>query len=153
LPAWRNRKAGDISRREVKALIQGIAERGAGVMANRTLALISKIFNFAVEEEVVSVNPAYRVPKATKEQSRSRVLTEDEIKAVWLALDGQRPRVAAIFRLLLMTGQRKSEITGMRWQELDLERGWWTIPEERSKNGVVYRVPLTPQALEILQSL
>lgn len=153
LPAWRNRKAGDITRRDVKALIQGIADRGAGVMANRTLALISKIFNFAVEEEVVSVNPAYRVPKAIKEQSRSRVLSEDEIKAVWLALDGQRQRVAAIFRLLLLTGQRKSEVTGMRWQELDLERGWWTIPEERSKNGLAHRVPLAPQALAILRSL
>jgi hypothetical protein len=74
LPAWRNRKAADISRRDVKVLIQGIADRGAGVMANRTLALISKIFNFAVEEEVVSANPAYRIPKAMKEQSRSRVL-------------------------------------------------------------------------------
>jgi integrase len=153
LPAWGARKARDIARRDVIALVDGIAARGAAIAANRVLALASKIFNFAVAKEVIEVNPAYRVPKPGKERQRSRVLRDAEIIAAWGALDGESRNLAALFKVLLLTGQRRGEVVGMRWSEVDTQAGWWEIPGERTKNGRAHRVPLVGEALAILKAL
>jgi integrase len=79
------------------------------------------------------------------------VLAEEEIRAVWKTLDGERPMIAALFRLRLLTAQRGGELHGARWEEMDLASGWWTIPAERSKNGLARRVPLSPQAVRVLK--
>lgn len=153
LPVWGGRKAGDIVRRDVIALVDGIADRGAEVHANRVLALISKIFNFALAKEVVEANPAHLVPKPTKERHRDRVLKEGEIRAAWTAFEGEMPVVASLFKMLLLTGQRRSEVAAMPWSELDLDSASWTIPGERTKNGQEHRVPLVGEALKLLKSL
>jgi integrase len=153
LPKWRNRKAHEIRRADVLALLDAIVDRGAPVMANRTRALISKIFNFGIKRGVVEVNPAAGVENPGHERQRDRVLSEDEIQILWAALEHEPPRVAAIFRLGLLTAQRRSEILGMRWSELDLDAGWWTIPAERSKNNLAHRVPLAPQAATLLREI
>ena len=72
-------------------------------------------------------------------------------RLVWTALDGESPLIAALFRIRLLTAQRGGEVHGAAWSELDLANGWWTIPAERSKNGLAHRVPLSPQALRILK--
>jgi integrase len=153
LPVWANRKANDITRRDVIDLLDAIIERGSDVMANRVRALVSKIFNFAIVRDIAEHNPAYRVPRPGVENQRDRVLNEAEIRALWKALDQERTDIAALFRLMLLTAQRKGEVFGMAWAELDLEGGWWTIPAERAKNGLSHRVPLAPQSLAILQDL
>jgi integrase len=153
LPAWGSRKAGEIRRRDVIALVDAVAARGARIQANRTLALISTIFNFGVAKEVVEVNPAYRVPKPGLERQRDRVLNESEIHRLWDALDMERPIIAAIFKLALLTSQRFGEVCGMTWDEVDLESGWWTIKAERAKNNLAHRVPLGGVALSILRDL
>jgi integrase len=154
LPTWRNRKAGDISRKDVIALLDRIVERGVSVYANRTKKLISTMFRFALSRGIVTINPAYGVANpGGKERQRDRVLTEDEIRRIWTALDGESFKVAAIFKIALLTAQRKGEVCGMKWDELDLEHGWWTIAAERSKNGLSHRVPLGPQVLAILHRL
>jgi integrase len=151
LPAWRNRKAKDITRREVIRLVEGIVDRGSPVSANRTLALISKIFNFGIDMEIVDINPAQRVRPPAKESSRDVVLKEDEIRALWQALEEEDPIVAGTFKLRLLTAQRGIEVFSMRWSDIDGE--WWTIPAEVSKNGLQHRVPLSPQALAVLELL
>jgi len=151
LPAWKTRKAKDVSRRDVIRLVEGIVERGSPVSANRTLALISKIFNFGIEQEAVETNPAQRVKPPTREKSRDRVLKENEIQALWRALDDEHPVVAGTFKLRLLTAQRGIEVLSMRWSDIDGE--WWTIPAEASKNALPHRVPLSPQALAILEQL
>lgn len=151
LPAWKNRKAKDITRREVIHLLEGIVERGSPVSANRTLALISKIFNFGLDQEVVELNPAQRVKRPAKEKSRDRVLKEEEIRLLWRALEEENPVVAGTFKLRLLTAQRGIEVFSMRWSDIDGE--WWTIPAEVSKNGLPHRVPLSPQALSVLEQL
>ena len=105
LPAWRNRKPDDITRRDVKALLNRILERGAPIAANRTLALISKIFNYSVEEEVVEANPAYRLQRPAEERERERVLSEGEIRAVWATLNKEPFHTAAVFKLGLLLAQ------------------------------------------------
>ncbi len=153
LPRWRGRKAQEIKRADVIQLLDEIVDRNAPVMANRTRALISKIFNFGIKRGIVESNPAFGVDNPGHEQQRDRVLSEDEIRQLWNALETERPWSAAIFRLGILTAQRRGEILGMKWDELDLTARWWTIPAERAKNGLAHRVPLAPQALKILTAL
>jgi integrase len=84
---------------------------------------------------------------------RDRVLSEDEIRAFWKALAEEQPKIAALFRLRLLSAQRGGEVHGATWEEMDLVRGWWTIPAERSKNKLAHRVPLSPQAVRVLKEL
>jgi integrase len=151
LPTWEHRKAESIARREVIALVDAIALR-APIVANRTLALISKVFNFAVSKEIVALNPAFRVPRPGTEKTRDRVLSDDEVKRFWRALDEEPSDLAALFKVLLLTGQRRSEVVEMPWSEIDLDTGWWNIPAARSKNKRSHRVPLVGLALEILKA-
>ena len=123
-PSWKHRKAREIERADTIALLDQIVERGAPVMANRVKALVSKIFNFAIRRGIVEANPAHGVGSpGGKETQCYRVLTEDEIRLVWKAFEAETPKTRAIFRLALLTAQRRSEITGMRWHELDLDAG------------------------------
>jgi integrase len=129
LPAWGHRKAADIARKDVIAVLDRIVERGADVMANRTRALISKIYNFAIlDRGMVEHNPAYKVANPGEEHQRDRVLTQTEIRALWTALEKQPDPIAAVFKLALLTAQRRGEVLGMAWSELDLDAVWWTIP-------------------------
>lgn len=165
LPMWGTRKIRDIGRKDIIELVENIAEGGGGgrrspgtpapVSANRVLALVSRLFSFAVDREFIDLNPAYRLRKPAKERSRERWLTEAEAARVWRALDGFQPFTAAAWRLILLTGQRPGEVTRLRWTDLDSDRTgtWWTIPAEYSKNGLSNRVPLSIRAVEIIETL
>jgi integrase len=149
---WGAMKVKDITRREVRAVLDEIAER-APIMANRTLALIRKMFNFGIEHDWVESNPCQGIKRLAPERPRQRVLSEDEVRRVWNALASEHPITAALFKLRLLTAQRGGEVHGAAWSEIDLVSRWWTIPPERSKNGLAHRVPLSPQALRILKGL
>jgi integrase len=151
LPTWRSRKVKDISRREVRELVEGIADRGSPIMANRTLALIRKMLNFAITRDWIDANPAARIPKPGAEQSRERVLTDDEIRLVWDASEAERPALCALMRLRLVTAQRGGELARLRWA--DVEADWLTLPGTATKNKQAHRVFLTPRALTILGSI
>jgi integrase len=151
LPAWRSRKVKDISRREVRELVEGIADRGSPIMANRTLALIRKMLNFAITRDWIDANPAARIPKPGAEQSRERVLTDDEIRLVWDACEVERPALCALMRLRLVTAQRGGELARLRWA--DVEGDWLTLPSTATKNKLAHRVFLTLRAQTILNSL
>jgi integrase len=117
----------------VIAKVDGIAKR-APIQANRILALISKIFNFALSKEIVEVNPATRVVKPSSERTRERFLNDEEIKAVWRAFENEGSQNAALFKLLLLTTQRRDEVMRMRRDELNLDTGEWLLSGERTKN-------------------
>lgn len=151
-PSWGIRKVQDIQRRDVIELVENIAGR-APIAANRVLSLASKVFNFAVSKDVIQVNPAYRIPKPGREQAHDRVLNDDEIIAVWHALDDESSIISALFKVLLLSGQRRAEVLGMLWAEIDLITGWWVLPKERTKNDRLHRVPLVGPVLDILREL
>ena len=153
LPQWRRLLAKEITRRDVRELLRRIADRPAPIMANRTLALVRKMFNFAIEEELVRDNPAQRVKRPAPERPRDRVLSEDEIRTVWSALESESAVISSAIRLMLLTAQRSGEVLSMQWVNVDLLSGWWTIPSDRSKNGQSHRVPLSEPARRILLSL
>jgi integrase len=152
LPKWRHVKACDVSQADVQAVIDAIAPSGP-VLANRVLALISKLFAFSIAKKWRHDNPAHGIDKPTLERPRDRVLTPGEIWAVWNALELETPFIRAVFQLRLLTAARGGEIRRMRWIDLDLDTGWWTIPAEFSKNAVSHRVPLNGTACQLLESL
>jgi integrase len=155
IPLWGHRKAREITRRDVIQLLDGIIDRGAGIMANRTLAVVRKMFNFAVSRDIVSISPCLAVRAPAPEQRRDRVLTTDEIRSLWHGLEGAKMMAEGTrlaLKLQLVTGQRKAEIVSASWDEIDLTDKWWTIPPEKAKNKMAHRVPLSPLALELLQA-
>lgn len=153
LPVWRHRVVGEIRRRDVREVVQGVAQDGAPITANRLRALLHKLFGFAIEQELVETNPVTHVARPGVERRRDRVLSNDELRVLWQKLDAEPTAVAAGFRLRLLTAQRGGEVRDMRWVDLDLESGWWTIPASSSKNGLAHRVPLTGQTLSILKDV
>ncbi|MDH3476177.1 MAG: tyrosine-type recombinase/integrase [Rhodospirillales bacterium] len=155
VPAWGRRKAKEIRRRDVIALLDRIVERGAPIQANRTLAVVRKMFNWAISRDLVESNPCHLVGAPGKETRRDRVLSAAEIARLWHGLDeaGMSEEVRLALRLQLVTGQRRGEVVGAEWSEIDRENGIWTIPREKSKNGMSHRVPLSPLALELLDSI
>lgn len=163
LPAWKHLRVQDINRREIRRLVEQKVTT-APVMANRMLARISRLFSFAVERDWIEANPALRIAKPGAERSRDRVLKRDELRELWAALhetdaiDGEgRPlaRLSATlndaFLVMLLTAQRCGEVCRMRWVDVDLVTGWWTLPGEASKNGDTHRVPLGLAALTVLK--
>ena len=154
LPEWGPLKASELRRRDVIRLIEEKAET-APIAANRLLALIRTVFNFAIDRDLLEANPAARVKPPGKEVKRDRVLNAGEIRAFWQGLEGAKmgPEMRTLLRMILITAQRPGEVTMAGWEEFDLESDWWTIPSERSKNGLAHRVPLSSLALEQLEVL
>ncbi len=153
LPKWRHRRAGDINRRDARDLVQGIVDRGAPIMANRTFEILRRIFKWAISEDYLTASPMTGLTKPAKENQRDRVLTEDEIRAVWGAIEAEPPLVAAIVKLRLITAQRGGEVMSMSWPDIEESTNWWTIPAERAKNGLSHRVPLSSLAIAVLDEV
>jgi integrase len=152
LPAWNSRVVGDITRGDVHTLLDQIAADGKPIQANRVQALVSKLWNFAIDREHATVNPCYRMGKAAPEHVRVTVLDDDAIRALWRALDAAPNAASDALRVRLLTGQRGGEVHGMEWAEVDLKAGVWTIPAERAKNGQAHRVPLSKAVLDVLKA-
>src|SRR5262249_6074211 len=127
-----------------------IKARGAPVLANRTLEIVRRIYNWGIDEERVEHNPCLGI-EPFAEQSRDRVLSENEIRTVWKVLDSLPATAAARFRLLLLTAQRYGEVRQMRWG--DVADDWWTIPATVSKNGLSHRLPLSASTLSTLAGM
>ncbi len=153
VPRLGNRRAREITRRDIRDLLDDIKARGSPIQANRTFEIMRKLFNWAIAEDYLPDSPCQKISKPAKENRRDRVLKEDEIRAVWQAMEAEQPLVAALFKLRLITAQRGGEVASMRWEDIESPSSWWTIPGERTKNGLSHRVPLSPLALEILDGL
>src|SRR5262249_42360353 len=155
LPAWKDRTVHSIARRDVNALLREIAHGHPPrpILANRVLSAVGKFFNWLVAEDVINVSPARGVAPPGKENPRDRVLNDAEIAAVWQASEKLSEPYAQFVQLLLLTGQRRTEVSAMTWAELDLDKAIWTLPSQRSKNGRQHVVGLSRQALDILGSI
>ncbi len=148
----------DLSRRTVRAELRIVGAR-TPTMANRSLTLLQHMLNFAVDEEVLTANPLNGMAKLFNETPRDRVLTDEEIRKLWKVLDhtalasdihvSERTRTA--IKLVFMTGARAQEVSGLHADEIDQTIGVWTIPPGRSKNARPQTVPLSEQAIALLQ--
>lgn len=151
LPYWGKRKVKNITRRDAVELLDRIRDR-APITANRVHGRLVRLFNFAAERGIIEVNPLTAIRKP-QEAPRERVLSDDEIAAFWHAMPatGVDWQTAAALQMILLTGQRPGEVSGMRWDELDPSGHWWTIPPARYKTGIEQVVPLGPLARRLLR--
>lgn len=148
-PVLGRRKVKDVSRKDIKLLLSGIANK-TPVMANRIHSVIRRMFNFAIEEELIENNPCYLIkPPGGKEKSIDRVLSDTEIRHLWRLL--HKTKIAPITKLCikfqLVTAQRPGEVIKMTWN--DVNDDWWTIPD--TKNGLSHRVPLSVLSIRLLE--
>jgi integrase len=149
-PAWHGRTIHDIRRRDVIDLVEGVAE-GRPVLANRTLAILSRFFGWLCERDVLSASPVHGVKRPSEETARDRVLTDAEIRSLWHACDAVGGAAAACIKVMLLTGQRRGECAGMRRSEIDGDV--WSLAPSRTKNARRHDVPLSRQALEIIEAM
>ena len=130
-----------IKRADVVAVLDKIIEGGAPVRANRSLAALKKLFAWAMDRGLIDVHPIAGLKAPSREQSRDRILTDQEVVKFWRATFEVGPIFGPFYRLLVLTGQRRGEVATMRWSQIDWERRVWTIPAEIAKNGRVHEVP------------
>lgn len=153
LPVWAKRKANSIERRDVIKVIDNVVDTCKPSVANLTHAVIGMVFAFGVHQDLVEKNPTIGLKRKYETKGRDRFLSPSEIRRVWKALDDENLRQRSVVRMALLTAQRIGEVLSMRWEDLDIEERVWTIPAEVAKNGLAHRVPLTPQALAIIEGM
>ena len=150
-------RARDITRGQIRTLLESIVSRGAPYAANRKFSVIRKVFNWALEREDIygiTVSPCDHLSAPGDEEERTRVLADGELKLLWDSIEAESSSmIKGVFKMLLLTAQRCGEVKGMKWEEIDFVARTWTIPGERTKNKLNHVVPLAPAALEILESL
>ena len=153
LPAWEHRQITDISRRDVLDVIDVIVDRGAVITARRVQAHLHRLFRWAVGRGIVVTSPVSDLPKPGSEIKRDRVLTDDELMAVWHSADGIAWQFRDAIRILILTGARREEIGRLKWSEVNLEERMISLAGARTKNGLPHSIPLSPAAVTILENL
>ena len=168
LPRWGTQNIHDIKKRDVGDLLEAVKSEGSkiksedgrrrtvpggGIAANRTLAAVRAMFNYAARRGIIETSPATSVEPVGEEKARERALTDDEIRAVWIATGEMGYPFGAFFQLSLLLGQRRNETAGMRWGDLDLDKKIWTLPAETTKSAREHVMPLPPLAVDILKAL
>jgi integrase len=150
LPSWGSRSVHDITRRDAIELLEQIAiERP--ITANRVKAVLSKFFGWLCERDVIAASPCVGVKPPSAEVARDRVLTDDELRRLWLAGEAIGGTVGAYVKLLILTGQRRGEIANLKWTEVGgdvLE-----LSAERMKGKRPHLVPLSTQAASVIASM
>lgn len=142
-----------IKKRNVLEVVNGVLARGADVHANRVFSKMQSIFNWAISQDRLVTSPMVGMVKPTVEEERERVLTDDELCWFWAACAEIGWPFGPIFRLLLLTAQRRSEVGECARSEMNLGKAIWSIPPERTKNGLSHEVHLSTGTLRIIADL
>jgi integrase len=151
--AWGKRDIRDIRQMHINEILDALVAADKPSEANHALGVIKTLFRWCVDRDMLAISPCIKVKKPAKHGSRSRVLTEGELKEVWTVLELENYPFGHMTKLLILTGQRRGEVTQMRWSQIDLKTKTWTIPAELSKNGHEHKLPLSQHAMNVLKSL
>ena len=138
-----NAPAADLQRATIVRLLDALTADGKAAMAARTAAYGRACYAWAIKRGSLTQNPFEALPLEPVEK-RERVLSDDELRAVWQATEAAGA-FNAIVRALILTGQRREEVAQMTWDEIAPDLSAWTIPAARAKNGVAHIVPLSRQ--------
>jgi integrase len=155
---WGERAITDITQHDVVAVTDAAVARGAPYQAHNLFGHIRTLFGWAIGRGVYGLehSPCDRLkPKDLigRRDPRNRTLTDDELRAFWRATARLEYPWGPFFRMLLLTGQRKSEVSDALRPEFDFEAKLWTIPPERFKSNSKHLVPLTDDVIALLQAL
>lgn len=142
----------DLRRRHIAAMLDTIEDQNGPVQASRVVAYITKAFNWWATRDDEFTTPMIRGMARSRaaERARDRVLSDGEIRLIWAQLDASGT-FGAFVKVLLLTGQRRGEVAGMRRSEIALD-GVWTIPAARYKTKRAHTVPLSSAALAVIEA-
>ena len=143
-------KVEKVEKANVRKMIAEI-EAEYPVAANRVLARVRAIYNWALENDLATADPTRGIKKPTKEKPVSRILCDDELAKIWTAATSLSYPAREYIRFLILSGQRRDDVRGMRRDELDMRMGNWVIPAERYKSGRPHLIPLTDGMKELLK--
>jgi len=141
----------EIPKTKIAEMLNDIQDERGPVARNRFRSNLSAFFAWTIAEGLLETNPVERTSKAKENGPRERVLTQGELAEVWTSLGTDH--FSNIVRLLILTGQRREEIGGLRWSEIDFDRAVIVLPPERTKNKREHTLPLSPQASAIIRSM
>ena len=150
-PRYLDLPAADLGRATIVKTLDAMARKGSAAMAARTAAYGKAAYGWAVKRGAIPANPFVNLPVASPAR-RERVLSDDELAAIWRATDGPGP-FNGIVRMLILTGQRREEVAGMTWAELSDDLSTWIIPASRAKNGATHIVPVSAPAQDLLRNV
>lgn len=148
---WGDRSIQDIQRRDVIDLLDGIADSGRVVSANRVRAYLKTFFGWCVERDIIPMSPATGVKPLAKEVSRDRVLSDNEVRWFWRACELEGQPWGPLAKMLLLTGQRLGEVAGVSNDELSGDT--WSMAASRTKNGRAHDVPLSKAVRDLLDEM
>jgi hypothetical protein len=143
LPSWGRRSIASIKPRDVLDLLDAIVDRDAPIAANRVFAAGRKMFAWACDRDLIASSPFERIKAPSRETSRDRTPSDSELALILRAADSLGYPFGSFIQLLAFSGQRRDEVAGMRWSELDSDLTLWSKPRERSKNNVARRSQAT----------
>lgn len=155
-PHWRDRPASELRRKDLTAILDPLIVADKVQMAHKVREIAIRVINWAIDRGELEANLLASPSRGRKRTGtlrrvpRARILTADELRDVWYACDQQAGPFPWVVKMLIVTGQRREEVGAMKWSELDLAAGTWTIPPERYKTGIVHLVPITQLARTIL---
>ena len=149
---WGKHDARSITRGDVLQVLDAAVATGHLSTANHALSAVRKLFNWALERGLVDANPCTGISQPAPVHSRERVLSTTELAAVWHGTRSLSAPFSHIVQLLILTGQRRGEVAGLRWSEIDWINAVWSIPADRTKNKRAHAVPLSRLALDVVKS-
>jgi integrase len=155
LPEWQDRAAGAITLAEAVCTLDGIKAAKGPIAANRTLSYGRAVYSWALKRQHVALNPLRGIERPGNERARERVLSVDELGAVWRASHTLGPILAGFVQTLMLTIQRRGEVGSMQWSELDDadDPTIWTLPGHRAKNGRAHVIHLSEPVRRILREM
>lgn len=140
-----------LERAHIVNILDDMIVRGANAQANRFLAYVRKMMNWCVERGIIDVAPTSGVKAPCKETPRDRVLSDAELAKVVPVCKALGYPFGDVFLIMLLTAQRRGEVSDMRWSELDLPNRVWHLPASRVKNATAHSVPLSDPVVRILE--
>jgi integrase len=151
-PSLGKRPIADIRRRDLLALRDAVCDRGHIAAANKLISTLKQVFAWAVEREYIDHSPAAGI-RRMRETPRSRVLTDEELRAIWQAAPEMGWPFAPYIQFLMLTAARRDEVAYLRWAELSLDMTTWSLPPERTKTAAGRTILLPEAATAILRDL
>ena len=155
LPTLGAERAAEVTRQDVRTLLRKVATASTPTMADKVLVVLRAVLNAALEDDLITANPAARIKKTVGRVDRDRVLGDAEIGALWAELDRRQDEpLSWAMKLALATAQRRGSVITARWADIDIDQRLWTIPRGNVKGGrAAHVVPLSSLAVDVLAAL
>ena len=149
LPHWHNRDLASIRRADVRELVERIE---GDVVPNYVLGLVRTLFRYAMSRDWVEASPAEAMEKPKTEAPRDRFLSMEEVGRIYRNAEFLGYPMGGFLKMLFLTGQRRTEVAAMRWEQLNLDASEWLLASEETKSARQHLVPLSAPAVALLKA-